>query len=125
LGTLLPILGLAGFRSGLNVATRTASSLTGPLFRDQWNFLMRGVSLKTVLLAFVPVAVWILFLVFFVSAYRAVIHVHGTAGMILRILRSLVEIVTVIIALRYFFEILRRGAASDFSIHSQDRSSSG
>ena len=95
--------------------------MTGPLFRDRWAFLKRGVPLKAVLLAFIPIAVWIVFLVLFVSAYRAVIHVHGVAGMMLRIMRSLVEIGTLIIALKYFFEILRRGAASELSIHSNDR----
>jgi hypothetical protein len=95
--------------------------VTGALLRDRWDYLKRGVSLKIVLLAFIPVAVWIVFLVLFVSAYRAVIHVQGVFGMILRILRSLVEIGTLIIALKYFFEILWRGAASERSIHSKDR----
>jgi hypothetical protein len=95
--------------------------MTGPLLRDRWDFLRRGVSLKTALLAFVPIAVWIVFLVLFVSAYRAVIHVQGEAGMMLRILRSLVELATLIIALKYFFEILWRGAASEPSLHSKDR----
>jgi hypothetical protein len=95
--------------------------LTGPLFFTRWDFLRRGVSLKTVLLAFVPVAVWIVFLVLFVSAYRAVIHVQGTAGTMLRIMRSLVEIVSLIIALKYFFEILLQGAARELSMDSKDR----
>jgi hypothetical protein len=95
--------------------------VTGPLFRERWAFLRRGVPLKAALLAFVPIAAWIVFLVLFVSAYRAVIHAHGVAGMMLRVMRSLVEISTLIIALKYFFEILERGAASELSIHSNDR----
>jgi len=91
-------------------------------FRGQRKFLAQGVSLRTVLIALIPVAAWIVFLVLFVSLYRAVIHVQGPAGVMLGILRDLVEIVTVVIALRYFFEILHRGAASDFSIDSKDRS---
>jgi len=91
-------------------------------FRDRRKFLTQGVSLRTVLLALIPVAAWIVFLVAFVSLYRAVIHVRGPAGVMLGVLRDFVEIVTVVIALKYFFEILRRGAASDFSIDSKDRS---
>jgi hypothetical protein len=92
------------------------------LFRRQRKFLTRGVSLRTVLMAFIPVAAWIVFLLLFVSLYRAVIHVQGPAGVMLGVLRDLVEIVTVVIALRYFLEILQRGAASDFSNDSKDRS---
>ncbi len=92
------------------------------LFRGRRKFLTQGVSLRTVLMAFIPVAVWIVFLVLFVSVYRAVIHVQGPAGVVLGVLRDLVEIVTVVIALRYFFEILQHGAASDFSNDSKDRS---
>jgi hypothetical protein len=92
------------------------------LFRGQRKFLTQGVSLRTVLMAFIPVAAWIVFLVLFVSLYRAVIHVQGPAGVMLRVLRDLVEIVTVVIALKYFLEILHRGAASDFSNDSKDRS---
>ncbi|HET8998052.1 MAG TPA: hypothetical protein VFP86_00230 [bacterium] len=91
-------------------------------FRGGRKFLTQGVSLQTVLMAFIPVAAWVVFLVLFVSAYRAVIHVQGPAGVMLGILRDLVEIVTVVIALRYFFEILHRGAASDFSNDSKNRS---
>lgn len=91
-------------------------------FRGRRKFLTQGVSLRTVLRAFIPVAAWIVFLVLFVSAYHAVIHVQGPAGVMLGLLRDLVEIVTVVIALRYFFEILQRGAASDFSNDSKDRS---
>ncbi len=91
-------------------------------FRGRRKFLTQGVSLRTVLIAFIPVAAWIVFLVLFVSVYRAVIHVQGPAGVMLALLRDLIEIVTVVIALRYFFEILQRGAARDFSIDSKDRS---
>jgi hypothetical protein len=90
-------------------------------FRSRRKFLAQGVSLRTVLIAFIPVAAWIVFLVAFVSLYRAVIHVQGPAGVILGVLRDLIEIVTVVIALRYFFEILQHGAARDFSIDSKDR----
>lgn len=89
--------------------------------RHRWQFLTRGVSLKTVLLAFVPVAAWIAFLFLFVSAYRAFVHVHGPARVMLDIFRGLVEIVTVAIALKYFFEILQRGAENDLSVHPKDR----
>jgi hypothetical protein len=92
------------------------------LFRGQRKFLTQGVSLRTVLMAFIPVAAWIVFLVLFVSLYHAVIHVQGPAGVMLRVLRDLVEIVTVVIALKYFLAILHRGAASDFSSDSKDRS---
>ena len=91
------------------------------LFRGRRKFLTQGVSLRTVLRAFIPVVAWIVFLVLFVSIYRAVIHVQGPAGVMLRALRDLVEIVTAVIALKYFFEILQRGAASDFSNDSKDR----
>jgi hypothetical protein len=89
--------------------------------RHRWQFLTRGVSLKTALQAFVPVVAWIVFLVLFVSAYRAVIHVHGPARVMLGILRNLVEIVTLAIALKYFFEILQRGSANDLSVDPKDR----
>ncbi len=89
--------------------------------RHRWQFLTQGVSLKTALLAFVPVVAWIVFLFLFVSAYRAVVHVHGPVGVMLNVLRSLVEIVTMAIALKYFFEILQRGAEDDLSVNPKDR----
>ena len=89
--------------------------------RRRWQFLTQGVSLKTALLAFVPVVAWIVFLFLFVSAYRAVVHVNGPVGGMLNVLRSLVEIVTMAIAFKYFFEILQRGAADDLSVNPKDR----
>ncbi len=83
---------------------------------------MQGVSIKTALLAFVPVVAWIVFLFLFVSVYRAVVHVQGPVGVILDLLRSFVEIVTVVIALRYFFQILQRGIAREISVDSKERS---
>ncbi len=97
-------------------------ALTNSSFRDRWKLLARGVSVKTTLLALIPVVAWIVFLVLFVSVYRAVIHVQGPAGVVLDVLRGLVEIVTMVIALKYFFEILERGAANELSIDSKDRS---
>jgi hypothetical protein len=90
--------------------------------RGRWRFLTRGVSLKTALLAFVPLLAWMVFLFLFVSAYRAVVHVQGPAGTILGMLRTLVEIVTVVIAFKYFFEILLRGVANELSVHPKDHS---
>ncbi len=94
----------------------------GPSGRERWKFLMQGVSIKTALLAFVPVVAWIVFLFLFVSVYRAVVHVQGPVGVILDLLRSFVEIVTVVIALRYFFQILQRGIARETSVDSKERS---
>lgn len=87
----------------------------------RWRFLTRGVSLRTLLLALVPVGAWIVFLILFVSGYRVVVHVGGRVRVALDILRSLVEIATMAVALKYFFEILERGAANDFSVDSKDR----
>ena len=95
--------------------------MADPSLRNRPHFLTGIVSLKTVLRAFIPVALWIVFLVLFVSAYRAVIHVEGTVGTVLGVLRGLVELVTAAIAMKYFFEILERGAEADFSIHPKDR----
>jgi len=92
-----------------------------PSGRDWRKFLTQGVSLKTVLLAFVPVVAWIAFLFLFVSVYRAVVHVQGPAGVALEFFRNLVELGTVVIALRYFFQILQRGMARDLSIDSKER----
>lgn len=89
--------------------------------RHRWKFLTQGVSIRTVLRAMIPVCAWIVFLVLFVSAYRAVVHVSGPVGTALRVVRGLIELGTVVIALKYFFEILERGAADDFSAHPQDR----
>lgn len=90
--------------------------------RDGRTLLTREVPLKTVLLAFVPLVAWAVFLVLFVSAYRALVHVQGTAGTVLGLLRTSVEIVTVVIALKYFIEILLREPASDLSVHPKDHS---
>ena len=91
-----------------------------PIARRRWQFLTRGVSVKVFARAFMPVLAWIVFLALFVPAYRTVVHVHGPAGVVLAVLRSFIEIVTMVIALKYFFEILEQGAADDLSIHPKE-----
>lgn len=82
-----------------------------------WQQLLKhGVSLNTTMRAFVPVALWIVFLFVFVYLYHAVVHVPGPIGTAMAVVRSMVELVSGIIAFKYFFEILLRGAEREQSI---------
>jgi hypothetical protein len=89
----------------------------------RWRHLLcQDVSLGTVLVAFLPVAAWVAFATLFVAAYRAMVHVSGPAAVVLSALRTLVELGTVVVAMKYFFAILRRGAARELSLPPQERS---
>ena len=88
---------------------------------DAWQWLKQGVSLKTMLLAFVPIGLWIAFIFAFVFALRAMVHVEGGAGVVVIALRSIVELATAMVAFKYFFEILSRGVENEHSIDSKPR----
>lgn len=66
--------------------------------------------------AFVPVVIWIVFLFVFVYLYRAAVHVPGPIGITMAVVRTLVELASGIIAFKYFFDILLRGAQQEQSI---------
>ena len=86
-----------------------------------WQILRQGASLRTILLAFVPIGLWIVFLFVFVFTYEAVVHVVGAAGTVVIVLRSLVELVSAMIAFKYFFDILARGIERERSVDSEHR----
>jgi hypothetical protein len=88
---------------------------------DPWQLLKQGVSLRTTLLAFVPIGLWIVFLVVFVYAFRAIVHLTGPAGTAMLVVRSMVEVVSAMIAFKYFFDILTRGAEREQSIDRERR----
>ena len=88
---------------------------------NAWQWLKQGVSLRTMLLAFVPVGLWIAFIFAFVFALRAIVHVEGPAGIVVFVLRTIVELATAMLAFKYFFEILARGVESEHSIDSKPR----
>ncbi len=84
----------------------------------QWQILRQGVSLRTTLLALVPIGVWIVFLFAFVFAYRAIlqiVHVEGPAMILMLALRTIIELVSAMIAFKYFFDIIARGIESEQS----------
>ena len=86
-----------------------------------WQILSQGVSFHTTLLAFVPIGLWIVFLFVLVLLYRAFVHVEGAAGTVMFVLRSLVELVSAMIAFKYFFDILARGVEREHSVDSEHR----
>ena len=88
---------------------------------NAWQWLKQGVSLRTMLLAFVPIGLWIAFLFAFVFALHAIVHVEGRAGIAVIVLRSIVELVTAMLAFKYFFEILARGVENERSVDSKPR----
>lgn len=88
---------------------------------DPWQLLKQGVSLRTTLLAFVPIVLWILFVVVFVYAFRAVVRVTGPVGTVMLVVRSSVELGSAMIAFKYFFDILVRGAEREQSIDRERR----
>ena len=89
----------------------------------RWRSLLSGsVSLKRVLQAFVPILAWIAFIALFDAAYRVAVHLSGAAGAAVGIVRLLVEIVTLVLAMKYFFLILHHGAAEELSVPHQERS---
>jgi len=84
----------------------------------RWEILRQGVSLRTTLLALVPIGLWIVFLFVFVLAYRAILqiaHVEGPAVTVMLVMRSIVELVSAMIAFKYFFDIIARGIESEQS----------
>jgi hypothetical protein len=88
---------------------------------NTWQLLKQGVSLRTLLLAFVPIGLWIAFIFVFVFLLQAVVHVEGPAGIVVVVLRSIIELATAMLAFKYFFDILARGAESEHSIDSEHR----
>lgn len=88
---------------------------------NTWQFLKQGVSLRTLLLAFVPIGLWIAFIFIFVFVLQATVHVEGPAGIVVVVLRSIVELATAMIAFKYFFDILARGVESEHSVDSEHR----
>ncbi len=88
---------------------------------NRWQLLKQGVSLRTMLQAFVPVGLWILFIVAFGYVYRAIVHMEGPAEIAMLALRSIVELGSAAIAFKYFFEILARGLESEHSVDSKHR----
>ncbi len=78
----------------------------------RWQILREGVSLRTTLLALIPIGLWIVFLFAFVLAYRAIlhiVHVEGPVAIVMLVLRSVVELVSAMLAFKYFFDIIARG----------------
>jgi hypothetical protein len=88
---------------------------------NPWQLLKQGVSLRTLLLAFVPIGLWIAFIFVFVFLLQAVVHVEGPAGIVVLVLRSIVELATAMLAFKYFFDILARGVESEHSVDSEHR----
>lgn len=88
---------------------------------NTWQLLKQGVSLRTILLAFVPIGLWIAFIFVFVFTLHAVVHAEGRAWIVLVVFRTVVELATAMLAFRYFFDILARGAESERSIDSETR----
>ena len=86
---------------------------------NPWQLLKQGVSIRTMLLAFVPIGLWIAFIFVFVFALRAIVHVEGPAGFVVVALRSIVELATAVLAFKYFFNILARGVESERSVDSK------
>jgi hypothetical protein len=88
---------------------------------NPWQLLKQGVSLRTMLLAFVPIGIWIVFIFVFVFAVKAIVHVEGQAEIVVLVLRSMVELATATLAFKYFFDILARGVESEQSVDSKNR----
>ena len=86
-----------------------------------WESLKQGVSLRTILQAFIPVVLWIVFVFAFAYLYRAVVHVQGEAEIAMLVLRSVIELGTAAIAFRYFFDILARGIEAEHSVQTKHR----
>lgn len=93
---------------------RRSSPDLGQIFRQ-------GVSLRTTLLAFVPIGIWIVFVFVFVFAFRAIVHVEGPAATAMLVLRSVIELASAMIAFKYFFDILARGIEREHSVGSKHR----
>jgi hypothetical protein len=88
---------------------------------NPWQLLKQGVSLRTLLLAFVPIGLWIAFIFVFVFLLHAIVRVEGPAGIVVLVLRSIVELATAMLAFKYFFDILARGVESEHSVDSEHR----